>query len=357
MSQTSPASSPALTAPLVDLTVSLRLHGAPDDETVVGLAKAAAAGGVAVAVIGIDGTHLCDGPAVSAAVSALRVARAHGVRLIPAISPVRGGGGLADLRSAEKAWREGHQDDADLVTMVWRFAEPIDDALLLRRIGDLARARGALVVVPSVDRSLSLGAVAVEGPVATRLGLPGMPEAAEAIGISRTIEVARLTGARFLVSGVFTEAGASLIEAHAHLGVTGVVQAAHLLMDETALVAMPYDTRLLHSPPLPTASSREALLAAVKRGALLVSSGHRHVPKRERDLEMTRASPGGTALASMQRLLGAVLSPGELARAGSSAPAALLGCTPSFTTTTTTTTTAMSTVDDDLSILVRELSA
>ena len=164
---------------MVDLTVSLRLPGAPDDESVTALAKAAAAGGVGVAVVGVEGLSLVDGPAVSAAVMAMRAARAVGVRLIPAICPVRTGGTLADLRAAERAWRDGHESEADVVTAVWRLIEPTDDALLLRRIGDLARARGAIVVVPSVDRSLSAGAVAVEGAVATRLGLAAMPEAAE----------------------------------------------------------------------------------------------------------------------------------------------------------------------------------
>lgn len=342
----------------VDLTVSLRLHGAPDDETVAGLARAAAVGGVGVAVVGVEGSALVDGPTVSAAVGALRAARALGVHLIPALTPVRGPGALADLRAAERAWREadagdgGHGGHGGDVTMVWRLTEPTDDALLLRRIGDLARARGALVVLPSVDRSLSLGAVAVEGPVATRLGLSAMPEAAEAIGIARIVEVARLTGARFLVSGVFTAAGAALIADNAHLGVHGVVQAAHVLLDETALLKMPYDTRVLQTPPLPTAASREALLAAVKRGDLMLSSGHRHVPKRERDLEMNRASPGGTSLASSRRLLGAVLSPAELTLAASTGPAALLRCAPVLTATSAA---SMATVDDDLSILVSSL--
>ena len=335
---------------MVDLTVSLRLPGAPDDESVIALAKAAAAGGVGVAVVGVEGLSLIDGPAMSAAVMAMRAARAVGVRLIPAICPIRTDGALADLRAAEKAWRDSHESEADVVTAVWRLIEPTDDALMLRRIGDLARARGAIVVVPSVDRSLSTGAVAVEGAVATRLGLAAMPEAAEAIGVSRIIEVARLTGARFVVSGVFTAAGAALIEQHAAIGVSGVVNAANLLCDEGALLRRPYDTRLLQAPPLSTSASRLALLAAVKRGALLVSSGHRHVPKRERDLEMTRATPGGTALASTAALLGRVLTAAEFLQAGCVGPAALLGCTP-------TARVLLPAVDDDLSILVRELSA
>jgi dihydroorotase len=222
---------------------------------------------------------------------------------------------------------------------VFRLRSAVDDALLLRRVGDLARGLDAVVIVPSHDAALMRGAVAVEGATATRLGLPAVPEASETIGITRIVEVARLTGARFHIAGVFTGAGAALVEAHKAL-VTASVFASHLLVDEGALLSHRYDTRLLFRPPLSSSSSRLALLAAVKRGSLCISSGHHLVPKRERDLEMTRATPGLSSLSSLAALLTttaeAALSPtlsptlstAELQTALSTLPARVLGLAP-----------------------------
>jgi dihydroorotase len=319
-----------------DLAATLRFPRAPDEESVADLVRAARAGGVATVVVGVKGEAPVDNARFQAACAALT--GRDGVRVIPAVCPIVDGG-LADIASIERpaAWAAATTPSSppssppsswlvpDVARFVYRLPQPIDDAVLLRRVGEVARARHALVVVPSVDAALSAGAVAVEGAVATRLGLPAMPEAAEVIGIHRILAVARLTGARFHIAGVFTAEGAALLAAAGAPRVTGSVHAAHLLLDETALLARRYDTRFLRRPPLPTAASRAALVAAVRAGSLLVSSGHTHVPRRERDLEPVRATPGGTALASMARLLRPILGDDVLARAFALGPAACLG--------------------------------
>jgi dihydroorotase len=263
--------------------------------------------------------------------------------LVPAVQPLEKGQ-LTDLGSL--GW---HAAIGAPLRPIWRLLAPVDDALLLRRVGELARAHDAVVIVPSVDGSLAAGGVAVEGPIATRLGIAGMPEAAEAIAVARIIAIARLTGASFHVVGVFTAAGARLIE-QSDGAVTGSVRAPHLLIDESALLASRYDTALLRSPPLPTSASRTALVDAVRRGVLMVGSGHTFVPRRERDLEMNRATPGGTALASTARLLRPLLGDDVLATAWRDAPRRLLGLPP-----VTTPIPADGVVDDDLSALVAML--
>jgi dihydroorotase len=310
-----------------DLVASLRFPRAPDEESAIDLVKAAVAGGVSTVVVGVKGEAPVDNARFQAACAALR--GAHGVTVIPAVCPVVDGG-LADIASIERpaAWLAASSSSwlvPDVARFVYRLPHAIDDAVILRRVGEIARARHAVVIAPSVDAGLAAGAVAVEGAVATRLGLPAMPEAAEAIGITRLLAVARLTGARIHVAGVFTAEGAALLASSGNERVTGSVHASHLLLDETALLARRYDTRFLRRPPLPTPASREALLAAVKAGTLLVSTGHTHVPKRERDLEPTRATPGGTSLASAARLLRPLLGDDVLARAFGTGPARVLG--------------------------------
>ncbi|MDP2344613.1 MAG: hypothetical protein Q8O67_26930 [Deltaproteobacteria bacterium] len=302
----------------VDVAATLRLPRAPDEEDARSLALAARAGGFGVVVCSPRGQEAVDVDRLASLARSLESAAVDGVTLVAALSPLIGTD-LADVVSMVKslpaAWPR-----------VLRLRAAVDDALLFRRIGAVASALGALVIVPSHDAALMKGAVAVEGAVATRLGLPSVPEASEHIAISRIIEVSKLTGARFHVAGVFSARGAALVDAAAGDGlVTGSVFPSHLLLDESALLACRYDTRLLTRPPLPTSSSRVALLDAVKRGALMVSSGHHAIPKRERDLEMDRATPGMTSLSSTARLLSSVLSAAELHRALSSGPAALLG--------------------------------
>lgn len=323
----------------VDLDVTLRLPGAPDDEAPAALGRRARDGGVEIAIVGVDGAAPMDGVGLAATAAMLRTASpAH--LLVPAVQPLDKGQ-LTDLGSL--GWQAAV---ATPMRPVWRLLSPIDDALLLRRVGELARAHDAVVIVPSVDGSLAAGGIAVEGPIATRLGIPALPEAAEAIGIARLIAIARLTGASFHVVGVFTAAGAQLIEDAGGL-VTGSVRPPQLLLDETALLACRYDTALLRSPPLPTSTARTALVDAVRRGVLMVGSGHTFVPRRERDLEMNRATPGGTSLSSTARLLRPILGDEALTRAWRDAPRALLGLPPASSPIP-----AGVVVDDDLSALV-----
>jgi dihydroorotase len=303
----------------VDLDAVLRVPGAPDDERPDEMARAAQRGGVDLVVVGIDGQAPIDDVSLGAIAATLRAASAT-TTLIPAVSPLVDGH-LADLGSLR--WRRA-LEGVPLTRPVWRLREAVDDALLLRRIGELARAHDALVLVPPLDAALSAGAVAVEGAVATKLGLPALPEAAEAIALARLVEIARLTGGRFHVLGVWTGAGAAIVERSDGL-LSGSVRATHLLFDESALLLHRYETQLLRWPPLPTASSREQLVEAVRRGSLLVGSGHVAVPRRERELEMIRATPGGTALASTARLLLPLLGQNVLQVAWRDGPRRLLG--------------------------------
>jgi dihydroorotase len=331
----------------VDLTATLRLPRAPDEEDGRSLALAAKAGGVGVVVCSARGQEAVDVESLSALARSLEGAGVDGVRLVAAVSPLVNNE-LADVASMMKALPAAWP-------RVLRLRAAVDDALLLRRIGAVAAALDALVILPSHDAALMKGAVAVEGAVATRLGLPSVPEASEHIAISRIVEVSKLTGARFHVAGVFSERGASIVDDAGDL-VSGSVFASHLLLDEGALLAIRYDTRVLTRPPLPSSSSRAALLDAVKSGALLVSSGHHAIPKRERDLEIDKATPGLTSLSSTARLLSHVLSATELHRALSSGPAALLAVALGEGPAPTGAEVSVD-VDDDLSRLVSLVSS
>ncbi len=305
-----------MTAGYVDLDVTLRLPAAPDDEGEARLIDAAVAGQLTAMVVSVDGASVVDDVSARAMASLVARGRDAGVAVIPAIAPLRDGS-LSDIALAEHALH-----DLGVEQRVWRLRAPIDDALLLRRVGDLAAARGAVVIVNGLDKSLSASAIAWESPLATRMGLPAMPEQAEAIGIARVVEIAQLTGATFHIAGVSTAAGALAIERAP--SVTGSVHAASLLFDEGLHERLPYDTRTRKSPPVPLPSSKNALIDAVRRDVLMVSSGHRFVTKRERDVEFVHAQPGGTSLSSSGHMLRKVFGDAFIANSYAKSPAALL---------------------------------
>ena len=171
-------------------------------------------------------------------------------------------------------------------------------------------------------RDLAAGGVVVESAVSTRLGLAGVNEAAESLAVMRHVAIGAIADMRVHVGAI--SSGRSVDALH---GVGAHVSPWHVLLDERAHLERRYDTSLRLDPPLPTASSRDALVRAVQAGAVAVSSGHRAVPNRTKDLEMAIAEAGASSLAlTLPLLLGErVLTPLELARATSAVPARILG--------------------------------
>lgn len=314
---------------MIDLGVHLRDPGREHDEDLPTTLLSALRGGVTTLVALPDTTPAVDG---SDDVLHRRAAASR------ALGQSQHDGGTAPnviVAGALTRRREG-KEPADLADMagvgvnVFGDASYVEDGEVLRRSLEYARgvgARAALLPGPAAD--LSRGAVVVEGAVATRLGLPGVPELADALAAWRHVELAALVGLRAHLGSLFSARALEVVDAARARGldVTADVQPWHLLLDERAHLERRYDTLLRLDPPLPTAASREALLSGVKRGSLVVTSGHKAVPNRTKDLEMALAEAGAASLALTLPLLCGVLSPLELARATSAGPAAILGIT------------------------------
>lgn len=307
---------------MIDLGVHLRDPGREHDEDLPTTLLAALRGGVTTLVALPDTTPAVDGSddvlhRRAAASRALGESTGPNVVVAGALTRRREGKEPADLA-----------DMADVGVELFGDAAYVEDAEVLRRAVEYARGAGArLVFLDGPAADLARGGVVVEGPIATRLGLPGIPELADALAAWRHVEVASLAGLPVHLGALFSARALEVVEAAVARGVavTASVQPWHLLLDERAHLERRYDPLLRLDPPLPTAASREKLLDAVKRGALLVSSGHKAVPNRTKDLEMTLAEAGAAALSLTLPLLCGVLSPLELARATSALPAAVLG--------------------------------
>jgi len=84
--------------------------------------------------------------------------------------------------------------------------KPIATAKLARQVMDYCRSLELPVIEHSEDVSLAAGAVMREGVTSTRLGLRGMPAAAESVCVARDVQLAELTGARLHVAHLSAKA-------------------------------------------------------------------------------------------------------------------------------------------------------
>ena len=240
---------------LVDVHVHLREPGGEHKETIASGARAALAGGI-TAVCAMPNTDPpVDDPASVGYVRAAGL-RAGGARVYPmgAVSVGQQGERLTEMGEMIEAGAVGFTDDG----------RPVSDAGLMRLALEYTLAFGVPVASHCEERSLSRGAVMNEGLVSTRLGLVGMPNAAEDVMIARDLLLAELTGGRLHVQHVSTRRGVEMIRAAKARGVNVTAEATphHLTLTDEAVDG--YNTSAKVNPPL----RRPLDVAAVRQGVV-----------------------------------------------------------------------------------------
>jgi dihydroorotase len=179
----------------------------------------------------------------------------------------------------------------------------IADAGVMARVLAYAGGLGLVTVTHAEDEGLTARAVATEGEMAMRLGLPAAPAMAEAMAIARDIALVEVTGAPLHFRQVTTARGFALVrEAKARgLPVTCGISAAHLLLSDVALGEWRTFARL--SPPLRQEDDRQASLAALADGTVdLLCSAHDPRGPEDKRLPFTDAEPGMAGAASLLAL-------------------------------------------------------
>lgn len=210
---------------------------------------------------------------------------------------------------------------------------PVADAGVLRRALEYARPFGLTVIVRPGDPSLEQHGVMHEGVVSLSVGLRGVPEAAEEVGVTRVLALARATGARVHLSHVTTARAVAVLRAARAEGLpfTAAVPARHLLLTDAAVADSGYETRFRLMPPLRPERDRLALIQAVKDGVVdVISPDHVPLGRVEKELEFQVAEPGAVGLESAFAAALTALSgdlPTVVARL-SLGPAAALGLRP-----------------------------
>jgi dihydroorotase len=244
---------------LVDLHVHLREPGQAAKETIERGTRAAAAGGFTAVACMPNTEPVLDSSAwiewVRARAEAAGYCRVHP---IGAVTMGQKGEQLTEFSSLKSAGAAALSDDG----------RPIMSAAVMRRALEHARALGLPIVCHEEDLTLRGDGVMNEGRIATRLGLRGIPAAAESIMVRRDVELAALTGGRVHLAHLScAESLDALRDARARrLPVTGETCPHYWTLTEDAVLG--YDTLAKMNPPLRTERDRLAVIDAIRDGTI-----------------------------------------------------------------------------------------
>ncbi len=214
-----------VTPGFIDLHAHLREPGFEDSETIASGARAALRGGFTTICAMPNTQPVIDAPGLVAEIVA-RARAAGGARVLPIATITRGRAGreLADLIELSAAGAVAFSDDGS----------PVDDARLFRHALEYARTKDLLIIEHAQDMALSGKGAMHEGVVSARLGLPGLPSAAEGTAVARDIAIVEMTGARLHLTHVSTRGAiASIRDAKSRgLRITCDVTPHHLSMTD-----------------------------------------------------------------------------------------------------------------------------
>jgi dihydroorotase len=307
---------------LVDMRAFVGEPGASYRETFASASEAAAAGGITTIICQPDTSPVIDNSATVDFV--LRRARDTAiVNIHPMAALTKGMAGqvMTEFGLLKAAGAVAFTDGAHSVT----------NAQVMRRALTYARDFDALIVHHTEDPNLVGEGVMNEGEFSTRLGLIGVPAAAEAMMLERDIRLVALTGGRYHAASVTCRESLEVLKRarDAGLAVSASASINHLALNENDIG--PYRTFLKTSPPLRTEDDRTALVAAVASGLVDVAmSDHNPQDVETKRLPFAEAAVGAIGLetmlsAGLRLVHNDELDITALIRAMSTRPAELLG--------------------------------
>ena len=263
----------------VDLHTHLRDPGQEWKETIITGTRAAAHGGFTT----ISAMPNTDPVQDSAAVvdDVMRRAATDGVvRVLPigAISVGQKGKELAPMGELADSGVIGFSDDGN----------PVADANLMRQALSYSVELGLPIINHAEDKKIAAGGVMSAGAVATRLGLAGVPAAAETVMVARDLHLADLTKSRLHIPHISTTGSLVALRAAKESGVdvTAEVTPHHLTLNDEWIFGLhgevpaivgseAYDTNTKVNPPLRSRADVEALIEALSDGLIdIIATDH-----------------------------------------------------------------------------------
>jgi dihydroorotase len=308
--ETLDASGLVVTPGFIDIHVHLREPGQEYKETVESGTAAAAAGGFTAVACMANTDPVNDNRSVTELIlSEARRCSTARVYPIGAVSKGLAGEELAEYGDMARAGIVAVSDDG----------KPVQSAELMRRALLYAQHYGLPVIQHAEDLHLAAGGVMHEGEWSTRLGLPGLPGAAEDVMVARDLLLLEETGGRYHVAHLSTARTLELVRRAKErgLGVTCEVTPHHLLLTDEEVWKSQFSTDTKMKPPLRAEADRQALLAGIADGTVdAIASDHAPHHADEKDVEFSLAPFGIVGLETTVALcLDRLVRPGLIALA------------------------------------------
>ncbi|MBE7366658.1 dihydroorotase [Ramlibacter pallidus] len=284
---------------LVDLAVRLREPGHEHEGMLESEMAAAVAGGVTSVVCPPDTDPVLDEPGLVDMLK-FRAEKLHQARVFPLGALTRGLAGevLTEMAELTESGCVGFS----------QAEVPLQNTQVLQRALQYASTYGYTVWLRPQEYHLGKG-VAASGPLATRLGLSGIPVAAETIALQVILELVRVTGARVHLCRISSAAGVALVRAAKAEGLPVTCDVSINSLHLTDVDIGYFDSRMRLSPPLRQQRDRDALREALADGTIdALVSDHTPVDEDAKTLPFAEAEPGATGL---ELLLGLALKWGQ----------------------------------------------
>jgi dihydroorotase len=268
----------------VDLHTHLREPGQEYKEDLGSGGRAAVAGGFTAVACMANTEPVNDDPSVTEYILN-RAQTDSPARVFPIAAATMGleGEVMTEMVALHAAGAVAFSDDG----------RTISDAGVMRSVLEYSKLVDAPVVVHAEDCALRGEGVVNEGPVSTRLGLPGNPCLAEDILVARDLMLAKLTGGRLHVAHISSRGAVELVRRAREdgLSVTAEVTPHHLTLTDEATLG--YDTNTKMAPPLRSAEDVRACRAALVEGVIdVIATDHAPHALHEKEVEFTAAPPG-----------------------------------------------------------------
>ena len=284
---------------LIDFHCHLRQPGFEEKETIATGTRAAARGGFTTVCCMPNTEPPLDNQTAIYYVKS--IAATEGVvRVLPigCISRGRKGEELVEMGELASAGVIGYSDDGD----------PARTSYLMRQALDCSRTLGLPIIDHCEDTSLVKGGQMNEGIVSARLGLKGMPAAAEEIVVARDIILAQITGGHLHIAHASTEGSVELIRRAKEKGIkiTAEVAPHHLTLTEDSVRG--YNTNAKVNPPLRTRQDNQALIQGLNDNTIdIIATDHAPHTEANKQCEFDLAAFGisgfETALGSLMSLV------------------------------------------------------
>ncbi|MDX1696648.1 MAG: dihydroorotase [Thiohalobacterales bacterium] len=273
---------------LVDISARLREPGQEHKATIASETAAAASGGITTLCMPPDTDPVIDTPAVAELVR-LRAESAGLAHVVTLGALTRGlqGEQLSEMAALKRAGCVG----------ISNGLQPMATTLVRRRALEYAATFDLTVFLHAQDHALANGGCAHEGRVATRLGLPGIPEAAETAAVAHDLALLEQTGARAHFCRLTSGRAVRMVARAQFDGapVTADVAIPYLYLSEIDIGE--FDSQCHLMPPLRTVEDRQQLRDAVQRGTLsAICSDHQPHEPDAKSCPFPSTEPGASGL-------------------------------------------------------------